>query len=137
MKEKDQPRQYRYDAFISYRHNARDQQIACTLLRLLESLPLKNRPKLHIFRDREEFPTSSDLGNDIHKALEESEFLILICSPEYLQSKWCREELVISASFTETPIGTFCPFWPPENPRRHSRRNCLRKWWRSSARMAG
>lgn len=93
MKEKDQPRQYRYDAFISYRHNARDQQIACTLLRLLESLPLKNRPKLHIFRDREEFPTSSDLGNDIHKALEESEFLILICSPEYLQSKWCREEL--------------------------------------------
>lgn len=94
MKENDQPRQYPYDAFISYRHNARDQQIARTLLRLLESLPLKNRPKLHIFRDREEFPTSSDLGNDIHKALEESEFLILICSPEYLQSKWCREELV-------------------------------------------
>lgn len=94
MKQKDQPRLYRYDAFISYRHNARDQQIACALLRQLESLPLKNRPKLHIFRDREEFPTSSDLGNDIHKALEESEFLILICSPEYLQSKWCREELV-------------------------------------------
>lgn len=93
MKKNTQPRKYRYDAFISYRHNPRDQQIASTLLRLLENLSVKGRPRLHIFRDREEFPTSSDLGNDIHKALEESEFLILICSPELLESKWCREEL--------------------------------------------
>lgn len=94
MKNSNEQRQYRYDAFISYRHNARDQEIAQMLLRLLESLRYGNNRRLHIFRDREEFPTSSDLGNDIHRALEESEFLILICSPEYLQSKWCREELI-------------------------------------------
>lgn len=88
------PKNDHYDAFISYRHIPRDQAIASSLLNLLEALPLKGRKKFHIFRDKEEFPTSSDLGNDIHKALEESEFLILLCSPEYLESNWCREELV-------------------------------------------
>ena len=87
------PKNDRYDAFISYRHIKRDQAIACSLLNLLEALPLKGRKKFHIFRDREEFPTSSDLGNTIHSALENSDYLILICSPEYLESKWCREEL--------------------------------------------
>ena len=87
------PKNDHYDAFISYRHIKRDQAIACSLLNLLEALPLKGRKKFHIFRDREEFPTSSDLGNTIHSALENSDYLILICSPEYLESKWCREEL--------------------------------------------
>lgn len=94
MGEPSIPRQYQYNAFISYRHNPRDQQIARRLLKLLETMRLKDGTKLHIFRDQEEFPTSSDLGNNIHKALEESEFLILICTPELLESKWCREELL-------------------------------------------
>lgn len=94
MGEPSMPRHYRYNAFISYRHNPRDQQIAGQLLKLLEAMHFKDREKLHIFRDQEEFPTSSDLGNNIHRALEESEFLILICTPELLESKWCREELL-------------------------------------------
>ena len=46
-----------------------------------------------VFRDQEELPLSSDLGNDIHVALEHSEWLIVICSPRLLQSRWCLEEI--------------------------------------------
>ena len=46
-----------------------------------------------VFRDQEELPLSSDLGHDIHEALDESEWFICICSPRYLESKWCMEEL--------------------------------------------
>lgn len=46
-----------------------------------------------VFRDAEELPLSSDLGADIEKALDNSEWFIAICSPEYLKSKWCMREL--------------------------------------------
>lgn len=86
--------EYRYDAFISYRHNERDTAIAQTLMRLLEShTSADGKRKIHLFRDADEFPTSSNLSASIHSALQESRFLILICSHEYLQSKWCKEEV--------------------------------------------
>lgn len=84
---------YKYDAFISYRHNDRDAAIAQKLITLLETFRRKGSRKLRAFRDVDDFPTSSDLGNSIHKALEESRFLIILASPEYLQSKWCMEEV--------------------------------------------
>ena len=46
-----------------------------------------------VFRDQEELPLSQDLGSDIRTALEHSEWLIVICSPRYLESKWCNAEL--------------------------------------------
>lgn len=85
---------YHYDAFISYRHNERDSTIAQTLMHLLESHPSRDgKRKIHLFRDKDEFPTSSNLSESIHSALRESRFLILICSFEYLKSEWCMEEV--------------------------------------------
>lgn len=92
---------YRYKAFISYRHQSPDQDIAKKLHTYIENYAIPASLKKsqgmtkmgRVFRDQEELPLSSDLGSDIHEALEQSEWLICICSPRYLQSKWCMEEL--------------------------------------------
>lgn len=93
---------YRYKAFISYRHQSPDDKIAEKLHTLIEnySIPLSIRQAKgtgsrmgRVFRDKEELPLSANLGDDIHKALEESEWLICICSPRYLESRWCMEEV--------------------------------------------
>lgn len=46
-----------------------------------------------IFRDQEELEITSDLSRRIEDALEASEYLIVICSPEYNESRWCLHEL--------------------------------------------
>ncbi|MBQ2085666.1 MAG: toll/interleukin-1 receptor domain-containing protein, partial [Oscillospiraceae bacterium] len=92
---------FRYKAFISYRHQAPDQQIAKRLHTLIETYRIPSGIREtsgissmgKVFRDQEELPLSSSLSEDIHEALEQSEWLICICSPRYLQSKWCLEEL--------------------------------------------
>ena len=92
---------YRYKAFISYRHATPDQEIAKKLHTMIEtfSVPASLKKTLgisrigRVFRDEEELPLSANLGEDIRKALDESEWLICICSPRYLESKWCMEEL--------------------------------------------
>ena len=91
---------YKYDAFISYRHRAPDKPIAEQLQKLIETYVAPKalrrdgeKKKLHLFRDETELPTSSDLGGDIKRALAQSRFLVVICSPEYEKSKWCMEEL--------------------------------------------
>nr|MCR5297379.1 toll/interleukin-1 receptor domain-containing protein [Clostridiales bacterium] len=87
----------RYLAFISYRHHDRDQRISALLRRGLEGCRLpENTPlpkKRRVFRDTDELPTSADLGEDISSALRESEWLIALCSPEYVESKWCMREI--------------------------------------------
>ena len=90
----------RYDAFISYRHLPLDKAVAIKLQYLLEmykppkGILLKNTNRIRrIFRDESELPTSGDLGADIRSALASSSFLILICSRETVQSKWCMEEV--------------------------------------------
>ena len=84
---------YIYDAFISYRHLPADMAVAEKLQKLLESRKKKDGSKLAVFRDRSDLPTTSDLGADIRNALEHSRFLIVICSPQYQQSRWCMTEL--------------------------------------------
>ena len=91
----------RYLAFISYRHLTPDAEVAKRLHTQIEnfSIPLRMRRKLgrnktgRVFRDQDELPLSADLGDDIRRALEDSEWLICICSPRYLESRWCMEEL--------------------------------------------
>ncbi|MFM8890910.1 MAG: toll/interleukin-1 receptor domain-containing protein [Planctomycetia bacterium] len=86
-----------YVAFISYSHA--DAAIAKRLHRWLESYRIPRRlvgretalgtvpPRLRpIFRDREELPTSADLGEQIGAALRASQCLIVICSPRAAQS---------------------------------------------------
>ena len=89
-----------YSAFISYRHQTPDQEIAKKLHHLIEtySVPsaLRTDGARHpgkVFRDQEELPLSSDLGRDIEAALDNSDWLICICSPRYLESRWCQREL--------------------------------------------
>ena len=86
-------RQYLYDAFISYRHNPADKALAIKLQTLLEQHKGSDGKPLRMFRDQSELPTSGDLGQDITEALEQSRFLIVVCSPSYQESKWCMREL--------------------------------------------
>ena len=93
--------EYTYTAFISYRHTQRDEAVAKKLHSLIEnySIPGELKKQLgirkmgRVFRDQEELPLSTDLGADIRAALEQSQWLIVLCSPSYLESRWCRAEL--------------------------------------------
>ena len=93
--------EYRYKAFISYRHQSPDQDVAKKLHSYIENyaIPSSLRKSLgvqkmgRVFRDQEELEISASLGDDIHEALEQSEWLICVCSPRYLESRWCMEEL--------------------------------------------
>ena len=89
-----------YTAFISYRHQTPDQEIAKKLHQMIETYTvpaaLRKDGARHpgkVFRDQEELPLSADLGRDIEAALDNSDWLICICSPRYLQSRWCLREL--------------------------------------------
>ena len=91
----------KYDAFISYRHCEPDNEIASRLQKKLESFRFPNdiadkvgRTKLsRIFRDETEFAVSDDLTKAIEEAIVNSDYLIAVCSPEYLKSPWCRKEI--------------------------------------------
>jgi len=91
-------KQYKYDAFISYRHTEHDKTIAAKLQKMLETYKppkavCKDFKQWHIFRDETELPTSSNLSGDIKDALESSRFLIVVCSKSTKESRWCMEEI--------------------------------------------
>ena len=46
-----------------------------------------------VFRDREELPTSSELGGNLRGAIEQSRCLVVICSPRAAASRWVNEEI--------------------------------------------
>ena len=90
----------KYDAFISYRHLELDMEIAKKVHSGLETyhIPKSVQEKTgkrkiqRVFRDQEELPIGSDLNDNISKALEESEYLIVICSSQTPGSYWvCKE----------------------------------------------
>lgn len=89
-----------YKAFISYNHT--DEKLAEWLHNKIEScgfstamrkenpdLPQKVRP---VFRDKYEL-SSGDLKEEIRKALNDSKFLIVICSPNSAKSRWVASEV--------------------------------------------
>jgi len=95
----------KYFAFISYSH--RDKKWADWLHKSLETFKVPKAivgsegrdgtvPKrvFPIFRDREELPTSADLGANINNALENSNYLVVICSPNSAKSQWVNEEIL-------------------------------------------
>lgn len=99
--------QFKYDAFISYRHCEPDQYVAMTLHKEMEKfkLPanvakkiLQDNPNAktritRVFRDQEELPLATNLADPIIEALKSSEWLIVICSPRLKESMWCRKEI--------------------------------------------
>src|ERR1700733_891623 len=48
-----------------------------------------------VFLDREELSTSPNLAESLRKALEESDFSIVVCSPEAAASRWVNEEVKV------------------------------------------
>lgn len=96
-----------YDAFISYSHSEPDAFVAAKLHTMLEHYrisrklqKISGKKKIdRVFRDREELPLSADLASNIREALENSEFLIVICSPRSLRSEWVQREI---ETFLET-----------------------------------
>ncbi|MBR2668672.1 MAG: toll/interleukin-1 receptor domain-containing protein [Solobacterium sp.] len=90
-----------YDAFISYRHTPRDTAVAKEIQQELERFRLPEAIRKstgiqkieRIFRDQEELEITSDLSGKISDALNASDYLIVICSPAYKESKWCLQEL--------------------------------------------
>jgi len=95
--------EYRYDAFISYRHVEPDRAWAKWLATSLETY----RTPKHLvkergvparisrcFRDEDELPASADLSAEIETALADSRFLIVVCSPNTPESEWVNREVV-------------------------------------------
>jgi len=95
----------RFRVFLSYSHA--DTKWARWLMRRLEgySVPKRFRGRrapigevgrriAPVFRDRDELPTTSDLGETIRGALRESATLVVICSPSAARSRWVQEEII-------------------------------------------
>ncbi len=96
--------EFRYKAFISYSHE--NDREAAWLLKRLESYKIPKhivprdvvlcsgpRSLGKMFRDREELPASCDMEAEIHSALEQSEYMIIVCSPASARSARVNEEI--------------------------------------------
>lgn len=83
----------RFKAFISYKHET-STRFAEVLEGALKSYakPLLRRPS-RIFRDEKHLAPGVDLPRLIADALDASELLILLASPEAAQSTWVRDEI--------------------------------------------
>jgi tetratricopeptide (TPR) repeat protein len=97
--------EFRYRAFISYSHA--DERWASWLHRSLESYRVPRRivgtvtefgPVVEriapVFRDRDELTAATNLGEKLTRALEQSAFQIVICSPAAARSRWVNEEVL-------------------------------------------
>lgn len=95
---------YRYKAFISYswgdRRASERLHSGLETFRTPKDLAGKPTPRgpaparlAPIFKDREEEPAGGSLRALIETALDESEFLIVICSPNSAKSRWVNKEI--------------------------------------------
>jgi tetratricopeptide (TPR) repeat protein len=95
----------RYWAYISYSH--RDEKWARWLHNAIETYRVPGQlvgktagenviPKrlMPIFRDRSDLHSAHDLGVVLDKAINESEYMIVVCSPRAVQSRWVNEEIL-------------------------------------------
>ncbi len=101
---------YKYQAFISYRHadnKEQGRQWATWLHQAIETYEVPNDlvgktnsngveipARIYpIFRDEEELPADADLGNVIVKALDDTQLLVVLCSPRAVQSTYVSDEI--------------------------------------------
>lgn len=90
-----------YNAFISYRHAPLDIRVAAEIQKQLERFSIPKpiqkatgvRKIDRIFRDKEELPITSDLNETIENALQNSDYLIVICSQSTKESVWVQREI--------------------------------------------
>jgi hypothetical protein len=94
----------RYVAFLSYSHRNRAEtewlHRALERYHVPKKLVGRETPKgpvparlIPVFRDRDELSASSDLGGELHTALEASEHLVVIASPASASSVYVQEEI--------------------------------------------
>jgi len=83
-----------YDAFISYSH-AKDKPLATGLQSVIQTLakPWWRRRASRVFRDDTSLAASAGLGASIECALANSNYFILLASPEAARSKWVEREV--------------------------------------------
>lgn len=95
-----------YRAFLSYSHA--DEKAARKLHRWLETyriparlvgtetragkVPSRLAP---IFRDRNELPAATSLGEEVRQALAQSQTLLVLCSPAARASRWVEAEIAL------------------------------------------
>ena len=92
---------YRNKAFISYRHVPHDAEVARVVQKNLEQFRIprgiraagRKRHLGRIFRDKTDLGTNTDLTEELQRELDDSEYLIVICSPDAAQSRWVPEEI--------------------------------------------
>lgn len=93
----------RFRGFLSY--SRKDKKHASRVHRELEKYRLPrnlpsdtelpdNRKIGRIFRDEDELSAAPDLGAMLEGAISESENLIVICSPNAVESRWVNEEIL-------------------------------------------
>lgn len=95
---------FQYKAFISYSHQ--DEHWAKWLHKALESYRIPRRlrggeipERLYpVFRDKDELSSAANLNENVRTALQNSESLIVICSPASAKSLWVNEEIRIFRS---------------------------------------
>ena len=91
--------QQHYNAFISYRHHPDDIRVAEQVHRSLERFRVpaaikKRCGKIQrLFRDKDELPITSNLTEDITRALKNADYLIVICSEHTAESLWVQREI--------------------------------------------
>ena len=96
-------RSLRFTGFISY--SWQDKRFTKRLHKALESYKFPKGVELaerfsdprklgHFFRDTEDMAAASDLGSAIRGAIADSENLIVICSPNAVQSRWVNQEVL-------------------------------------------
>ena len=91
---------FHYDVFISYRHRPLDGEITKRVFNALESYKLPNAVKAcgyedirRAFRDTEELQVSKILTETIDAALNSSNCMVVICSPDAPLSPWVDREV--------------------------------------------
>ncbi len=94
-----------YHGFISYSHAA-DGELAPALQKGLQQFakPWYRTRALHIFRDDAALSVNPHLWNSVRDALDASEYLILLASPQAAHSEWVERE-----------VGYWCAHRQPEH----------------------
>ncbi len=90
-----------YNAFISYKHEPLDTKIAKEVQQSLERyrIPerLQEKRKIkkieRVFRDTEELSLTKNLSETITEALDNTDYLIVICSKKTKESEWVLREI--------------------------------------------
>lgn len=85
----------KYKAFISYSHAA-DNQLVPVLQNSLQQFckPFWKLRSIRIFRDKTTLSITSELWQSIQNALNESEYFILMASPDAANSLWVEQEIL-------------------------------------------